>query len=555
LKQKNAKDTDTTAWNFFLEVREILFRHNIKISYENVYSSKNRFIMTALKMKNRGVKPPTDGNRKRFPEECSPEFLGIVGEIMKNVNEFNGLVCEMRTWKPLVIPIPHFNTKCDNAYVNKMLKKGEYNVYKIQDGTVVNFYYWKNNSEIRKKEQKEQKPIEEKKSETPKIKSYSDVAKTYKKVVKEKKVIDDENKEEKEKQEEKQEKQEKQEEEKEKKEENEEKQEKKADKKEENQSFLKENSEVHNVDSIENWKISTNHGYDVSNVKWKTKTYKTIIKEVLEKLGKDETSFYNSLDKEYSYSFVFKHPDFQPYQENTNKDVYKFIFIQRSKFEDNKVIYEDKIPVGTHFNEQEKVNVSDIRILFKNLPSALSDAIDGKDVNYGYILRAKNLDIRNYQHHLLLESTLQRSLRSIIYDKIRSPNITNKIYDRDTYILINSYLNQVTSNTYVRLFPQHKTKFDLLDKIGDMIVDKIFAKTNKQSAASAPLEGEVAKKDDHLYEGIKLTNETNAIIDELYKNLNNVISLTYNKDIKEMIRKTIASYEHLDLFYDIYMIQ
>jgi hypothetical protein len=60
-----------------------------------------------------------------------------------SLNEFcNGLVLEMSTWKPLSIPPRQYITSIDTDMTNAALIHDLYDVFAIEDGTTVTFYYW-----------------------------------------------------------------------------------------------------------------------------------------------------------------------------------------------------------------------------------------------------------------------------------------------------------------------------------------------------------------------------------------------------------------------------
>ncbi len=58
------------------------------------------------------------------------------------IQECNGLVLEQNTWKPLVVPprTLRFNINTDAS--NRFLHQGLYHIYKVQDGTCFNLYYY-----------------------------------------------------------------------------------------------------------------------------------------------------------------------------------------------------------------------------------------------------------------------------------------------------------------------------------------------------------------------------------------------------------------------------
>lgn len=58
--------------------------------------------------------------------------------------ECNGLILEQKTWKPLVVPCRSLRFNIDTDVSNKFLHQGLYHIYKAQDGTCFNMYYYNN---------------------------------------------------------------------------------------------------------------------------------------------------------------------------------------------------------------------------------------------------------------------------------------------------------------------------------------------------------------------------------------------------------------------------
>ncbi len=58
------------------------------------------------------------------------------------VQECNGLVLEIETWRPLVIPPRSLRFNINTIISNKYLHQGLYHIYKVQDGTCFNLYYY-----------------------------------------------------------------------------------------------------------------------------------------------------------------------------------------------------------------------------------------------------------------------------------------------------------------------------------------------------------------------------------------------------------------------------
>lgn len=102
-----------TADNFELARRE-LFKSGIKTSYD-----ESRMIYSVI---------------HSYKNQLNSVY----------VQECNGLILELGTWKPLMVP-PHnlrFNIITETS--NKFLYQGLYHIYEVEDGTCVNLYYYKN---------------------------------------------------------------------------------------------------------------------------------------------------------------------------------------------------------------------------------------------------------------------------------------------------------------------------------------------------------------------------------------------------------------------------
>jgi len=59
------------------------------------------------------------------------------------VQESNGLVLEQKTWKPLVVPPRSLRFNIETDVSNRFLHQGLYHIYKAEDGTCFNLYYYR----------------------------------------------------------------------------------------------------------------------------------------------------------------------------------------------------------------------------------------------------------------------------------------------------------------------------------------------------------------------------------------------------------------------------
>ncbi len=58
------------------------------------------------------------------------------------IQECNGLVLEQKSWRPLVVPPRTLRNNIDTDASNRFLHQGLYHIYKVQDGTCFNLYYY-----------------------------------------------------------------------------------------------------------------------------------------------------------------------------------------------------------------------------------------------------------------------------------------------------------------------------------------------------------------------------------------------------------------------------
>lgn len=58
------------------------------------------------------------------------------------IQECNGLILEQNTWRPLVVPPRTLRFNIDTDASNRFLHQGLYHIYKVQDGTCFNLYYF-----------------------------------------------------------------------------------------------------------------------------------------------------------------------------------------------------------------------------------------------------------------------------------------------------------------------------------------------------------------------------------------------------------------------------
>ena len=100
------------------EIRKSLYNKYISVSYErDLTDGKRRYIFTSKNQKS--------GNK--------------IEPIHK---EANGLILEAPGWKVLLSPINFPKNNIDSKIANSLLNSNAYDIYYLEDGTVIGLYYW-----------------------------------------------------------------------------------------------------------------------------------------------------------------------------------------------------------------------------------------------------------------------------------------------------------------------------------------------------------------------------------------------------------------------------
>jgi hypothetical protein len=108
------------------DIRQAIYKHGIMSSYEYVESKE------------------VTGDLPAFQGRMI--FYGSKTQRMVDSHalqlECNGLVLDIKTWKPVVIPPLLFRSNVQTNVVNLHLAMGRYDMLPVSDGTVITFYYW-----------------------------------------------------------------------------------------------------------------------------------------------------------------------------------------------------------------------------------------------------------------------------------------------------------------------------------------------------------------------------------------------------------------------------
>jgi hypothetical protein len=201
--------------------------------------------------------------------------------------------------------------------------------------------------------------------------------------------------------------------------------------------------------NIGKWTMSTVRGYEVNDVKWNNLTYEKMFSECV---NKDFDIFCKKLDKKYTYSFVFTHPDMHPFHQITN-----CIFIRRTNNEDGTF---DEINNFENVNSQTECHLTFDEITKLNNDSYdkflnKSDIAEFKKNIFGFIFRS--VDSKN---NVFISSTLTHVIRKLYTSKHYNQESQN--YNRNNYVLLYNFI--LRKETFLSVFPCFTDQMNTIEK-------------------------------------------------------------------------------------------
>lgn len=279
------------------------------------------------------------------------------------------------------------------------------------------------------------------------------------------------------------------------------------------------------------WRISTARGYDMTDQKWGTMSYIDILHDILEKQEIPIEKFFNSLNKQRCYTFGFKHESMHPFREGTDVPINKLWFIQSVGLDSpHKIKYElAGIPNQTKYTFPAERTT---KVLFRALTTSLSNYMDTKAINYGFILRSKNPTKTGLYSHIILESSLMQKIRTLYYNSNLSNHSNEMKYDREKYTIVNSYLDANLNGIFIYLFPQFTPAFDKLNTITTTLIKSILTHANPNN--------------------IKGDDPTSITAKFLYEQINLQCKLDLNdRHINKLISSYLLNPTFSDIFYNL----
>lgn len=276
---------------------------------------------------------------------------------------------------------------------------------------------------------------------------------------------------------------------------------------------------------LKKWVISTTRSHDNTNAKWGDYTYSEVINDLL---GPNAVDFYNSLDKNTSYTFGIKHASMHPFREGGPDPINKIWFIQSYN---GTVSYTFDNSFG--INPQIKVRYpNNLQTIFANLKYSLPDYMNNGSVLYGYILRSNNPLKTGYYSNIILESSLLQKIRHMCYNSIINNTATAKAYNRELYMIISAFLNINVRALFIELFPHYIEQYDAIaTAIESLISDTIGYVDNPSSLCES----------DENYENVKNIYNSISTLEPLNTNNRAMISLEIcNVKYSDVIYKMLS---------------
>ena len=235
------------------------------------------------------------------------------------------------------------------------------------------------------------------------------------------------------------------------------------------------------------WRISTARSYDCNNTKWGDITYSEIISELLLINNITTDEFYNSLDKNTSYTFGFKHASMHPFREGAFDPINKLWFIQ--SFKNGTISYEFE----NNFNikVQPRVELQDkefnTKYMFSTLKHSIYDFTQNGNVLYGYILRSKDTTQTDDHNSILLESSLLQTIRKLYYHSSFNDISNEKKYNRDIYTIIAAYVDINSNSLFLKLFPQYLQIYNKLNIITNNLITNLLIYNSNRIDKTLPI--------------------------------------------------------------------
>lgn len=282
------------------------------------------------------------------------------------------------------------------------------------------------------------------------------------------------------------------------------------------------------------WVFATRNMPDVENISWRGKPYKEVIAEVLDEYPEFD---FEKLDKSKTYLIGFNHPAFHPFAKKSKDN--KVQAWQLSGTEKHGVL--EGIPSQLKIGSLEGFEIPEIdekgtfqSVLYQSM-EALKCYKKNKDRQFlGVILRSRDESKTKQFSDVLVESTLWKSIKNLVYNQpksVRNPDETIVPGDMNR-IALQSYLDITKKNEFVSLFPRFNGEYNKI---------RNFIKKAAEYLAADDVDSIEDEKMKHF------VSEMSRVVEKQFKPEGGKKNKKKNEEI---ISNIICNPEFSELYYD-----
>ena len=232
----------------------------------------------------------------------------------------------------------------------------------------------------------------------------------------------------------------------------------------------------------EKWHIATYRGIYMENVTWHgKKTYREIFDNLLADVGLTWDEFVGMFDKKLCYTYGFKHEEYHAFPDFKTR----LWFVQSTVVDNSSKLLlftSDINPTEKYIPSQPLYDkpVSNIRTLVEMASCAETDFLEGKEPNYGYILRSKDPNKTGRYSDILIESQLMSTIRHCWYDNDDMNRDPDGIFVYINMICLTAVIKTETAKNFTKLFPTYVGQYNEVTKKINCLIDdicRVFTKT------------------------------------------------------------------------------
>ncbi len=254
--------------------------------------------------------------------------------------------------------------------------------------------------------------------------------------------------------------------------------------------------------------MASTNGFDIGGFLWMGKHTYSDIFDIVSKLYPRFS--YDTLDKNYSYTIGFRHPEFHPLL----TDGARMWFIQccaldQANAAPYKIVTSASADIGIPIQMPSMIPELSPRDVMEWIAATNNQAMNAYTVSmkgamkgspyeqvtpvihYGFILRSDTADI-------IMESDLMKTVRKLVYNLPKN-NYRNLVHidalDRLDYAVLRAFLSENATGPFRILFPQFNEKFKTYNSLFLDLSSKIISILRQRSPTDARPDDSVAPID------------------------------------------------------------